>query len=143
MNCYPHQYIERHSGRIRTEKLFGDHLIQWLYSPIRERADWLFQHLTGATASRTLAHFNFDMPLGGRTFGNRRFLEEVGVNLGECLDPAEQLNTARKVFERRIRYWDCRPMPKNPEVVVSPADARVLVGSLCEGNHYFIKEKFF
>ena len=34
-------------------------------------------------------------------------------------------------------------MPDNPDVVVSPADARVLVGSFSRTSQLFIKEKFF
>jgi len=53
------------------------------------------------------------------------------------------LNTAKKIFERQIRYWETRPMPEDPNAVVSPADGRVLVGSLAETSHIFLKEKFF
>jgi phosphatidylserine decarboxylase len=34
-------------------------------------------------------------------------------------------------------------MPDDPAVVVSPADARMLVGSFAQVDHLFIKEKFF
>jgi phosphatidylserine decarboxylase len=64
------------------------------------------------------------------------------VNLDECLTP-EKLTTARAVFERQIRYWDSRPMPDEPNAVVSPADSRVIVGSLSEISSLFLKEKFF
>ena len=139
----PHQYIERSSGAVRNERLFGDHLVEVLYSPVREQANWLFRSLTGPASSRLLALFTFDLALGRRMSGNRRFLAECGVNLAECLDPPATLDNPRKVFERRIRYWECRPMPADAATVVSPADARVLVGSLAEDNAVFIKEKFF
>lgn len=138
-----HQYIERGSGCVRDERLFGDRLVGLLYSPLRERADWLFRSLTGPASSRLLAMLNFDLALGARLLGNRRFLAECGVDLGECLDPPAALDTPRKVFERRIRYWECRPMPADASAVVSPADARVLTGSLAEDDAVFIKEKFF
>jgi phosphatidylserine decarboxylase len=139
----PHQYIERASGQVRTERLFGDQLIELLYNPVRERADWLFRLLTGPASSRALALLNFDLILGARLFGNHRFLSECGVNLAECLDPLSTLDTPRKVFERRIRYWECRPMPPAPAVVVSPADSRILTGSFDADKAVFIKEKFF
>jgi phosphatidylserine decarboxylase len=71
------------------------------------------------------------------------FLKDCGVKLEECLDSAEDLDTARKVFERKIRYWECRPMPPEASAIVSPADAKVLVGSFAETSQLFIKEKFF
>lgn len=139
----PHQYIERVSGAVRDERLFGDRLVELLYNPIRERADWLFRSLTGPASSHLLAMLNFDLALGTRLLGNRRFLVECGVDLAECLDPPSAFDTPRKVFERRIRYWECRPMPVDVSAVVSPADARVLTGSFNDDTAVFIKEKFF
>jgi phosphatidylserine decarboxylase len=65
------------------------------------------------------------------------------VDLAECLDRPETLDTQRKIFERKIRYWECRPLPDIPRPVVSPADARVLVGSFQETSALLLKEKFF
>lgn len=137
-----HQYIERDSGAVRTEKLFGDRLIKLLYNEVRENAPLLFRLFTSARASSLLGAINFDAPFGGAA-GNRQFLAECGVDLGECLQPAAYFDTPRKVFERQIRYAECRPMPDDPAAVVSPADARVLVGSFREGSLLFLKEKFF
>lgn len=138
-----HQYIERDSKRVQTEKLLGDPLIRTIYGPFREHAGWLFKTLTGARASQALGLLNFDRALASRVLGNRKFLNACGINFAECLDPPECLDTARKVFERKIRYWQCRPMPDEPSVIVSPADARLLVGSFRETSQLFIKEKFF
>ncbi|MDT8441925.1 MAG: phosphatidylserine decarboxylase [Desulfuromonadales bacterium] len=143
MTLHSHQYIERHTGIVRNERLIGDALIRLIYHPLRERSGWLFRQLTGARASRALALLNYDSALACRVLGNRRFLDEAGFDPTECVDPPERLDTARKVFERRIRYWECRPMPGCRAAVVSPADARVLVGSLDATRQFFIKEKFF
>jgi phosphatidylserine decarboxylase len=82
---------------------------------------------------------NFDRPVLSR----RTFLESCGINLAECVDSPEQLNTPRRIFERRIHYAQCRPMTSAADGVVSPADARVLVGSFRETSLIFLKEKFF
>jgi phosphatidylserine decarboxylase len=140
---HPHQYIERDSGQILTETLFGDQLIRTIYAPIREQANWLFNALTGARTSQALGLLNFDRSLGTRILGNRNFLAACGVDFDECLDPPATLDTARKVFERKIRYWECRPMPTTATAIVSPADARLLIGSFSETCQLFIKEKFF
>jgi len=70
-------------------------------------------------------------------------MKSCGVNLDECLQDPKTLDTARKIFERQIRYWECRPMTEDPSAVVSPADARVIVGSLDEVSSLFVKNKFF
>ncbi|HYA38422.1 MAG TPA: phosphatidylserine decarboxylase [Candidatus Methylomirabilis sp.] len=138
-----HQFIDRFSGAVRDERLYGDRLVNLIYSRVRENSPRLFRALTSMRISDLLGRVNYDLPLGSRLFGGLRFLERLGVDLGECLDPPKALNTARKVFERRIRYWECRPMPQDPRIVVSPADAKVLVGSLNERWALCLKDKFF
>lgn len=134
-----HQYIERDSGRVITERLLGDRMVRLLYHGVRENSTALFRMLTSSWSSHILSLVNFDRPL----LSERAFLADCGIDLSECLDPSEQLDTPRKVFERRIRYWECRPMPADKDVIVSPADARVLVGSFRETSLIFLKDKFF
>jgi phosphatidylserine decarboxylase len=59
------------------------------------------------------------------------------------LDTPENLDSLRKIFERKIRYWECRPMPNDPQAILSPADSRMLFGSFLETSSLFIKGKFF
>jgi phosphatidylserine decarboxylase len=68
---------------------------------------------------------------------------DLHIDFGECLEPPETLNTPRKIFERKIRFWETRPMPLDPRTIVSPSDSRVLVGSFAETSHLFLKDKFF
>jgi phosphatidylserine decarboxylase len=138
-----HQFIDRETGGVCTETLFSDRLINYLYSSAREQLPALFRALTGRRVSALLGYLNYDMLLGAHISGSRRFLHTLGVDLDECVLPASELNTPRRIFERQIRYWDYRPMPMDPTVIVSPADARVLVGSLCDQSAFFLKEKFF
>jgi phosphatidylserine decarboxylase len=137
-----HHYIDRCSGEIRCERLLGDGLVRLLYSRVREQSPKLFHALTSARASSWLAHINYDSMLSQRLSGKGRFLRSLGVDPDELLDPAEKLNTPRKVFERRIRYEDCRPLA-GARRVASPADSRVLVGSLQNSSALYLKEKFF
>ncbi|MFH1028566.1 MAG: phosphatidylserine decarboxylase [Pseudomonadota bacterium] len=134
-----HQYIERDSGRVVTEQLFGDRMVRMLYHGVRENNAALFRLLTSSWSSQILGMVNFDRPV----LSKRAFLAGCGIDLSECLDPPEQLDTPRKIFERRIRYDECRPMPSDANAVVSPADARVLVGSFRETSLIFLKDKFF
>lgn len=135
----PHQYIKRDSGRIVTEQLLADRLIRLLYSRVRENSSRMFDMLTSSWMSQVLAAVHFDRPRVGR----QSLLTTCGIDLQECLDPPEELDTARKCFERKIRYWDCRPMPDDEGAVVSPADARVLPGSFSQTSLVYLKNKFF
>lgn len=137
-----HQYIDK-DANIIDETLFADRIIQWLYSSTRERSPSLFKALTGSFSSKLLAHLNFDMALTTRLLGNTKFLKQCGVNLDECIDPPESFTTARRIFERKIKYWECRPQPNEPDAVLSPADSRILIGSFSDDSPLRIKDKFF
>ncbi len=138
-----HQYVDRPTGEVRDETLYADRLIKMLYSTARENAPALFRALTGRRASEFLSFMNYDLKLGAKLSGQKKFMRELGVDMGECVAEPEYFDSPRKIFERKIRYWDCRPMPADPRVVVSPADAKVLLGSLSQHSALFIKEKFF
>jgi phosphatidylserine decarboxylase len=139
----PHQYVQRASGAVCSEALLGDRWVQWLYGPAREKAPVLFKALTSARASQLLSYFCFDAPYYHRPAAARRIARTLGIDLSECLTPAAALTSARALFERQIRYWQCRPMPAAAERVVSPADAKMLAGSLREISLIYLKEKFF
>jgi len=138
-----HQYIERATSQVKTEMLCHDRIVNTVYSKSLENSPILFNALTCARFSKLLGFLNYDMPLGAALFGIKKFADNLGIDISECHDPPESLNTARKMFERKIRYWQTRPMPSDPAAVVSPADAKVLAGPLCETSAFFIKEKFF
>jgi phosphatidylserine decarboxylase len=138
----PHQYIC--DGEVMDETLFGDRIVGFLYSNVRENSPQAFKALTGKRASWLLGYLNFDMKFAPALLGNKRFLKKCGVDLSECADFPATLDTPRKVFERKIRFWECRPMAQGDGTVVSPADSRVLIGSLSEhSGPLFIKGKFF
>jgi phosphatidylserine decarboxylase len=138
----PHQYIQRGTGRVVTERLFADRVVQLLYGRTREQAPGLFRRLTARRANNCCALWQFDLP-SRRSLGTvRRMIRDLAVPMAECLDP-QALTSPRALFERQIRYWRCRPMDPDQNQVVSPADARMLVGSFDHGTLLFIKEKFF
>lgn len=140
-----HQYVHRTTGELCTEQFCSDRFIRFLYAePVREHAATLFRLLTSPRlTSQLLALLSFDLPCGARRFGVARVLRQHGLNLQECVDPQVANRSARALFERQIRYWECRPMPVASGLVVAPADARVVVGSLQPQAALFLKGKFF
>lgn len=139
---YKHQYIDRTSRQIVTEKLIGDRSVSFLYSTVRENAPLVFRALTSGRMSSLLSFYHYDF-LDGRKTNCKQLFSRQGIEWHECVEIPAYYNTPRKVFERQIRYWECRPMAEDPAVLVSPADARVLIGSFSEVSSLFIKEKLF
>jgi phosphatidylserine decarboxylase len=142
-NLTPHQYIDRDSTRVTTEHMIADPIINRLYANAREDATMLFRAATSQRMSAVLGFLNFDLPLPGRRRGHAHRIKSMGINVHECLEDPDSLDTPRKLFERKIRYWQCRPMPSTTDRIVSPADARMIVGSFDRHKSLFLKEKFF
>jgi len=114
-----------------------------LYSTVRENAPAMFKIITGARFSSFISFFSYESFLGRKITKIKQFCIKNGIDLQECLDDPKSLSTPKKIFERKIRYWETRPMPPDPDVIVSPADARVVIGSLNQNDHLYIKNKFF
>jgi len=138
-----HQYIERSTGRVCTEALYYNKIVNFLYSTVRENSSFLFQAITSKRMSSVLGYLNYDLMLGSRLSGNMQFLKKTGIDLSECLEKPEKLDSLRKIFERKICYWNCRPMEERVGAIVSPADSKVICGSLDDSSLLFVKEKFF
>lgn len=135
-----HQYVDRESGEVRDECLIGDRSVRMLYSVVRENTPLLFRSLTSGLASSFLAFLLYDSRLD--VLRARPFLSD-SIDFSECVENPSSYSTPRRVFQRQIRYWHCRPMEPVAHAVVSPADSRVLVGSFKEVSALFLKEKFF
>ena len=143
MKSNQHQYIERNTQQISEERPVGDWIVNYLYSKKREEVPYVYQLLGSQWFSGFLGWVNYDFPLGQSITGIRRFLKNCAIDLSECVDRPEQLNSARKVFERRIRYWQWRPMTEDAGAVVAPSDSRILIGSFRDTSALFLKGKFF
>lgn len=140
---FRHQYIDRETGQVCTEHFYGDRMIQLLYSDVYEHAPFLFRIFTSARFSRWIGYINFESFLSRRILGRHRFMNGFAVDEEECLEDPSTLDTPKRIFERKIRYWVCRPMTDDPEVIVSPCDAKMVCGSLSESSSLYIKGKFF
>ena len=138
-----HQYIERETKEIMAETFFADRAIRLLYSRILESSPRLFSIVTGSRISQSLAYLNYDSFIGKKIIGLGSFLRKYDIRTEECLENPRELTSLRRIFERKIRFWDCRPMPQDSGSVVSPCDAKMIYGSLNEASQFFIKGKFF
>lgn len=137
-----HQFVDRTSGAATTEHLFADRLVRFLYGRGRETVPGLLAAAASPRITHLFAALQFDSPLS-TLLGGRKFLERAGIDLAECRDDPAGFVTPRQLFERKIRYETCRPLPEDPRQVVSPADARVSLGSLADSSGLFLKGKFF
>lgn len=143
MSHIEHQYVDRVTGNVVREHLLANSVIRALYSPALEKAPLLTRMASSRYFSRVLGYLNYDNVLSSRATGMLKFLRQSGIQLSEFVGNLSEYDTARKIFERQIRYWNCRPMPANPRAVTCPADARILLGSMEASSGLYLKQKFF
>jgi len=138
-----HQYVNRQDSSLVDEKFCADSIVSFLYSRVRENSGWMYRTLTSARLTNLLAMLRFDLRPVNPNRMRLRLARDLGLDLAECADPPETLDTARKIFERKICYWKCRPMSPDLSDILSPSDARIIVGSFQETSTLFLKGKLF
>jgi len=107
-----HQYIDRKTRQVRTEILKADPVISAIYSPIRENAYFLFRLIISARMSSLIGAVSYDLPFLNAPMDAGKFMASHGIDLSEVAGDPAKLDTLRKVFERKIRYEQLRPMPE-------------------------------
>lgn len=126
-----------------TEHFVADRLIAWLYSDARESFPYLFRLATQRHGTQLLAYLNYEAPLFARNASFAGLIAKLGIDQSECVTPLGRWPKLREVFERQIRFWEVRPMPPMPSVVVAPADSRMLFGRFQDQSDLPVKSKFF
>ena len=86
MGLMMHQYIDRSTGRVRTERLLADRYGQVHLFGCQGKAPRVFQALTSARGFSLLGYLNFDTFLGTRFQSTEELLRRWGVDVSECLD---------------------------------------------------------
>lgn len=137
-----HQYVERYRNTPSNEQLLADQVIGFLYNEPREEPGFLLRALASGRMTDALAHWQFDR----RLHDPKRAIEMVAHRLlireSETVDGFAAMKTFRDLFERQIRYWDLRPLPEANEVIVSPADGKLLPFEAFSRDALPIKTKF-
>ncbi len=121
-----HQYILRHNGTAVDEQLLADRVVSFLYNRSRDEPGALLDMLASAKVTDWLAHWEFDRSLRHPERVIRQTMARLGIDGSEFLDPIESMGTLRELFERRIRYWQVRPLPQDPRALVASADGKAL-----------------
>ena len=77
MQQIAHQYIDRQSGRLESERLYQDRLVMFFYSRVRESMPAMFRMLTSRRSTTLLGYLNYDTRWGSGAC--RRFLRDNGI----------------------------------------------------------------
>jgi len=128
----PIQYVERESGLLKTEKVAGEKWLVWLYNnPVGEASLW------GLAKRKVVSSIYGDMmdcPSSAEKIGP--FVEEFNIDLG--IAQKQQFSTFNDFFTRKLKR-DARLVDTNSNIVVSPADGKVLAYSNIINSDFIVK----
>ncbi len=128
----PIKYIERESGQVKTEKVPGEKWLVWLYdSPVGEATLW-------ALAKRKLVSsvygYMMDRPSSAKKIDP--FIEDFDIDMNEAQQ--QEFNSFNEFFIRKLKD-DARPVDTGANIVVSPADGKVMAYADISNSDFIIK----
>ncbi len=127
------RYLDRDSGLVRDEPVYGRAALEFFYGTRLGRA-----------TMRVLPHRAFSTFYGWlqRQPSSRaripNFIDRLGIDPGEAEHPVERYPSLDAFFCRRLKP-DARPIDQNPGRFVMPADGRTLVLPMLDGHRFMIK----
>lgn len=138
------QYLDRATGEVKQEKVYGKFFIDALYgsSPL----SWFLSLFFLPLVSR--------IPLVSKLYGRAQkkpksrakiapFIQAFGVDASEFAMPLEQFQSFNDFFIRKLKP-SARPIAEGAEIAVLPADGRHLFyPSIGEAEGFFVKGKKF
>jgi phosphatidylserine decarboxylase len=128
----PIHYYERESGQLKTEKVAGEKWLVWLYyNPIGEATLW-------SLAKRKLVSSIYGNMMD-RTSSAKRihpFIDDFDIDMS--VSQEQEFNDFNDFFTRKLKD-DARPIDTSSNVVVSPADGKILAYADISDSWFIIK----
>jgi phosphatidylserine decarboxylase len=121
-----HQYLPLSGIGAVDEALIADRVISFLYSTAREHPSILQRMAASRLASTALATWEFDWPLRKPLSAIAAAAERMQIGLDDVYGDMRSWRTLRDLFERKIRFWDARPLDTEARTIASPADGKAL-----------------
>ena len=134
------QYIDRTSGEIKTEKVYGSIFIDFLYHPktyMRYLArPFLFLMSRLAFFSKWYGGFQKSRWSQHKV---SRFIRKYQVDTSEFLEPVQTFHCFNDFFIRKLRP-ECRPITPGEQKAILPADARYFAfETISAFDNFFVK----
>ena len=128
----PIKYVDRESGQVRTEKVYGEQWLNWLYhNPVGEATLW-------AIAKRKIVSSVYGDMMEKPSSSDKiqPFIEEYGVDISIAQE--QNFNSFNEFFIRTLKP-QARPIIQDSLAVASPADGKVLAYENINNSDFYIK----
>ncbi|MGA1871999.1 MAG: phosphatidylserine decarboxylase [bacterium] len=132
-------YIHRKTGEIHQEPVPCEKWLQWLYhNPIGKLA---LQSVVKRKFFTQWYGKKMDTPASKSKIAN--FVTSLKIDMNESLRPLNEFTTFNEFFIRKLKP-EARPINMQPDVIVSPADGKVLAfNGIDELDTFFAKGQKF
>ncbi len=132
------RYVDRRSGALETETVYGESALRWLYTTKTGR--WLERTLL----SRRLVSVLYGAYLGSRFSRHKipHFVSSLGIDPEESVEPPERYRSFNAYFTRKLKP-ERRPLDPDPDAFLSSADGRLLALPCEEGMVLPVKGRKF
>ena len=128
----PIQYYERETGQLKTEKVAGEKWLVWLYyNPIGEATLWTL-------AKRKLVSSVYGKMMDRTSSGKRihAFIEDFDIDMSVVRE--QEFKNFNDFFTRKLKD-NARPVDTSLNIVISPADGKILAYADISNSDFIIK----
>jgi phosphatidylserine decarboxylase len=132
----PIKYYERESGNLKTEKVAGEKWLLWLYyNPVGEATLWVLakRKLVSAVYGKMMDRVSSVKKIDP-------FIEDFDIDMSIARE--QEFKSFNDFFIRELKD-DARPVDARTNIVVSPADGKILAYADISNSDFIIKGKRF
>ena len=128
----PIRYVDRQTGEIKTEKVPGEKWLVWLYNnPVGEIT------LSALVKRKLVSSFYGQLMDGAKSAKKiQPFVEEYDIDLS--IAEKQEFDSFNDFFIRKLKK-NARPVNNDSNVVVSPADGKLMAWSNVSNSDFIIK----
>jgi len=132
----PNKYVVRNSGLIKTEKVLGENWLKWLYyNPIGEAT--MFTIVKRRFISELYGNM-MDSPSSAKKIAP--FVKDYNIDLN--IAQSKEFTSFNDFFTRKLKA-SARPVDTDSNVVISPADGKVLAYTDISNTDFIVKGSRF
>lgn len=128
----PIKYVERESGQVKIEKVYGEGWLNWLYhNPVGEATLWTI-------AKRKIVTSLYGDAMEKPTSADKikPFIKEYGVDIS--IAQKQNFKSFNDFFIRKLKP-EARPIVADSSAVASPADGKILAYENVNNSDFYIK----
>ena len=137
--CGEVRYVDRHDGGLKTEAIYGERGLRWVYgNPLGRLTQWLLlrRWIVSAWYGRKMDEVKSYVRIAP-------FIEKYGLDESEFAEPASEYASFNQFFYRKLKP-DARPVDAKADSVVFPADGRHMVfADISAEDNFLVKGQSF